>query len=82
MTKRYRCQINKVKYYYPSLTAAARAWHIPAPVVRGRLRLGWRPGKALSEPLAFRKPSKYVPHPDVVRHAQRVAKANASQTRH
>jgi len=82
MTKRIRCQIKRVKYSFPNLRAAARYFLIPLPVIHARLRAGWKPGKALSTPVAYRKPMPYVPHPDVVAHAARVAKASANQTRH
>ena len=82
MTKRIRCQIRRVRYNFPSLKAAAQHFLIPMVPLRGRLRAGWKIGKALSTPIAYRKPRAYVPHPDVLAHAARVAKANANQTRH
>jgi hypothetical protein len=82
MTKRIRCQIKGRSYRFDTLADAARAFLIPSPVLRARVRAGWRLSKALTTPLRGYATRPFVPHPDVVRHAERVAKASASQTRH
>jgi hypothetical protein len=82
MTKPYRCQINKVQYRFSTLAQAARAFLIPSTVLRARVRAGWRLSKALRTPLRHQAARPYVPHPDVVAHAARVAKSAISQTRH
>jgi len=82
MKRTIRCQVNKRRYRFTTIAEAARHFHMPSAVVRGRVRAGWKLGNALKTPIAWRKPRPYKPHPDVVAHAARVAKSAVNQTRH